>query len=173
MKTLLALVLASSLAGCAAVGSSGGAMSGPMKHGGMHGMHGMHGMAGMQGGMQGMKGMQGKEATAGLFGNQARAGASGGMCGGQDAQGGGGMCGGSGGKEGGGMCGGQDMQGMMQQRMDAMDADLDGMLSRDEFMKAQMAIFDALPKNPQGLVEARSMAMSSSGCPMMKGSMRH
>lgn len=71
-----------------------------------------------------------------------------------------------GGMAGGGMMGG-DMQGMMNmmRHMQTMDANGDGMLSKDEFMKTHEAMFDSMPKNPDGLVAMKEMAM----CPMMGG----
>lgn len=64
----------------------------------------------------------------------------------------------------GGMMGG-NMQGMMNmmRQMQAMDANRDGLLSKEEFTKAHDAMFDAMPKNKDGLVEMKDMAM----CPMM------
>ncbi len=57
----------------------------------------------------------------------------------------------------GGMEGKGDMQAMMQKRMQSMDTNGDGMLSKDEFMKAHETMFDSMPKNAQGLVDIKQM----------------
>lgn len=54
----------------------------------------------------------------------------------------------------------QAMAGPMQ----GMDANGDGMLSKEEFMKAHEAMFDAMNKNERGQVAMGDMAM----CPMMR-----
>lgn len=50
-----------------------------------------------------------------------------------------------------------EMHARMQQRMQAMDTNRDGMLSKEEFMKAQEATYDRMPKNEQGLVDMKRM----------------
>lgn len=71
-----------------------------------------------------------------------------------------------GGMMGGGMMGG-DMKGMMNmmRHMQTMDANGDGMLSKEEFVKSHEAMFDSMPKNKDGLVSMKDMSM----CPMMAG----
>jgi hypothetical protein len=58
----------------------------------------------------------------------------------------------------------------MGSHMRAMDTNRDGMLSREEFLKAHEAMFDKMKKNEQGQVEIAAMgSMQSMGmCPMMK-----
>lgn len=58
----------------------------------------------------------------------------------------------------------QQMMKMMQM-MQNMDANKDGMLSKAEFMTSHEAMFDAMPKNKDGVVDMKDMAM----CPMMSG----
>lgn len=41
--------------------------------------------------------------------------------------------------------------------MKEMDANGDGMISKDEFMKYHEKMFDALPKNKDGLVDLKAM----------------
>lgn len=66
----------------------------------------------------------------------------------------------------GGMMGG-DMKGMMNMmsHMKTIDANGDGMLSKEEFVKTHEAMFDSMPKNKDGLVVMKDMSM----CPMMAG----
>lgn len=52
----------------------------------------------------------------------------------------------------------------MSTHMQGMDANGDGMLSKEEFMKAHEAMFDAMKKNERGQVAMSDMAM----CPMMR-----
>ncbi len=69
-----------------------------------------------------------------------------------------------GGMMGGGMMGGGmgSMMNMMR-HMQTMDADGDGMVSKEEFAKTHKAMFDSMPKNKEGLVDMKDM----SNCPMM------
>ena len=71
-----------------------------------------------------------------------------------------------GGMMGGGMMGG-NMGGMMNMmgHMKTMDANGDGMLSKEEFVKTHEAMYDSMPKNKDGLVDMKTMSM----CPMMAG----
>lgn len=77
---------------------------------------------------------------------------------------------------GGGMMGG-DMKGMMNMmnmmnmmsHMKTMDANGDGMLSKEEFVKTHEAMFDSMPTNKDGLVVMKDMSM----CPMMAGQKGH
>ena len=56
--------------------------------------------------------------------------------------------------------------------MDAMDADKDGKVSRDEYMKAHMARFDAMDTNKDGVIDADEMkaaaGMAGAKCGDMK-----
>lgn len=71
-----------------------------------------------------------------------------------------------GGGMGSGMMGG-DMKGMMNMmsHMTTMDANGDGMLSKEEFLKTHEAMFDSMTKNKDDLVVMKDMSM----CPMMAG----
>lgn len=53
----------------------------------------------------------------------------------------------------------------MAAHMRAMDANGDGMVSREEFMKAHEAMFDSMKKNDRGQVAMSDMAAM---CPMMR-----
>lgn len=44
-----------------------------------------------------------------------------------------------------------------QSRLKAMDTNNDGMISRDEFMKAHDAMWDKMPKNKDGMVSIADM----------------
>lgn len=52
----------------------------------------------------------------------------------------------------------------MASHMRAMDANGDGMISKEEFMKAHETMFDSMKKNDRGQVAMSDMAM----CPMMR-----
>ncbi len=49
--------------------------------------------------------------------------------------------------------------GMMHEDMKSMDANGDGMISKDEFMKFHEAKFDKMPKNKDGMVMMKDMEM--------------
>ena len=59
----------------------------------------------------------------------------------------------------------KDMHGQMGVGMKSMDADGDGRISKDEFMKFHEAMFDKM-KGKDGTVAMKDMPMD---CPMMKG----
>lgn len=48
------------------------------------------------------------------------------------------------------------MMGMMRS-MQTMDANGDGMVSKEEFVKSHETMFDAMPKNKDGLVDMKDM----------------
>ncbi|MEO6688463.1 MAG: hypothetical protein ABIN56_05065 [Dokdonella sp.] len=50
-------------------------------------------------------------------------------------------------------------EGMMHEGMKGMDANGDGMISKDEFMKFHEAKFDKMPKNKDGMVMMKDMEM--------------
>jgi hypothetical protein len=50
---------------------------------------------------------------------------------------------------------GMEMQGMMKE----MDTNGDGLISKEEFMKFHEQKFDAMPKNKDGMVDPKMMAM--------------
>ena len=77
----------------------------------------------------------------------------------------GGMCGM--GSQGGGM---SRTQGMcpMAKRMQTMDLNKDGVVSREEYLTAHGAMFDSMKKNQQGQVAMADFGM----CPMMSGARR-
>lgn len=62
----------------------------------------------------------------------------------------------------GGMAGGQRGMMGMATRMRAMDANGDGMISREEFLKAHEAMYNAMRKNERGQVSITDMP----ACPM-------
>ncbi len=49
--------------------------------------------------------------------------------------------------------------GMMHEGMKGMDANGDGMISKEEFMKFHEAKFDEMPKNKDGMVMVKDMEM--------------
>jgi hypothetical protein len=53
-------------------------------------------------------------------------------------------------------------KGMMGGMMQKMDADGDGMLSKEEFMKAHEAMFDRM-KGPNGMISLKDMPMHRQG----------
>ncbi len=65
----------------------------------------------------------------------------------------------------GGMSGRGGMMGGMAKHMRAMDSNRDGMISKEEFMKAHEAMFDSMKKNERGHVAMDDMAGM---CPMMQ-----
>ena len=50
-----------------------------------------------------------------------------------------------------------DKSGKHAAMMKEMDANSDGMISKEEFMKHHEKMFDAMPKNKDGLVDLKSM----------------
>ena len=46
---------------------------------------------------------------------------------------------------------------MMSSRMESMDTNKDGLISKDEFMKAHEAMWDTMPKNANGAVSLADM----------------
>ena len=70
----------------------------------------------------------------------------------------------------------EDMKpGMMMMDMSKMDANADGMISKDEFMKHQESMFNSMKKNKDGMVMMKDMQMSSGMMKddqMMKDKMR-
>jgi uncharacterized low-complexity protein len=68
------------------------------------------------------------------------------------------------GKCGEGKCGGKDKHGMSK-----MDADGDGKVSKDEFMKGHEAKFDQLDKNGDGVIDASERGAQHKG----KGKCKH
>lgn len=60
---------------------------------------------------------------------------------------------------------GHGMMGNMMMGMNKMDANADGMLSKDEFMQSHEAMFDMM-KNKDGVVDMKNMQMS---CANMMG----
>lgn len=60
----------------------------------------------------------------------------------------------------------QHDKGMMMGGMSKMDANNDGSITREEFMKSHEMMFDRM-KNKDGVIEAKKME----GCPMMGGMM--
>lgn len=57
----------------------------------------------------------------------------------------------------------------MMKHMQAMDANRDGMVSRDEFLKAHQAMYDAMPKNTAGQVDLTAMMGMMGGMHGMPG----
>lgn len=51
----------------------------------------------------------------------------------------------------------------MRMDMKMMDANNDGMLSRDEFMKHHEAMYEKMKKNKDGMVDMKEMGMMQSG----------
>lgn len=74
----------------------------------------------------------------------------------------------------------QDMNegGCMQPQIKAMDVNGDGMISKDEFMKAHEAMFDKISKTQDGVVSVKDMQtqmmqLHMSECGMKGGEMMH
>ena len=59
----------------------------------------------------------------------------------------------------------------MNMDMKAMDADSDGTVSKDEYMKYQESQYDKMKKNKDGTVDMKDMGMMHGG--MMKGDRMH
>lgn len=99
-----------------------------------------------------------------------RSGMPAGMQGGMPGRMQGGMPGGMQGGMPGGMQGRPGAAMGMANHMRAMDANGDGMLSKQEFLKAHEAMFDKMKKNEQGQVDIASMGSMGAMemCPMMK-----
>ncbi len=74
---------------------------------------------------------------------------------------------------GGGQHRGQGQQGMMHSQMKSMDANGDGLITRDEFMAAHEAMWDKMPKNSAGAVSVADMEKAHQERRMERRAGRH